>query len=116
MSKEATIEDIKNLLKGDYLKPMLHIRDETDPLYKNIRDMVMRVYPDTDDYVYSIQGKFTRMLEGINKMEPNDYDKIVNTFKKYEVAGLSRGISGPCTYGYDISRTDRKLIRRRRGN
>ena len=40
MSKEATIEDIKNLLKGDYLKPMLYIRDETDPLYKNMRDIV----------------------------------------------------------------------------
>ena len=116
MTKKATIEDIKNMLKGDYLKPMLYIRDETDPLYKNMRDIVMKVYPDTDDYVYNIATKFTRMIEGMNKMEANDYTKIVNTFKKYEVKGLSRGISGQRTYGYDISRTDRKLIRRRRGN
>ena len=34
--KEATIEDIKNILKGDYLTPVLHIRDEDDPLYKSI--------------------------------------------------------------------------------
>jgi hypothetical protein len=112
--KVTTIEDIRNLLKGDYLKPMLHVRDETDPLYKNIRGIVMRVYPNTEDYMYNIQGKFTRMLESMNMMEPNDYNKIVNTFKKYEVKGMNRGITGQGTYGYDISRTDRKLIRRRR--
>ena len=116
MTKKATIEDIKNMLKGDYLKPMLYIRDETDPLYKNMRDIVMKVYPDTDDYVYNIAGKFTRMLTDMDKMESKDYNSIVNTFKKYEVKGLNRGINGVRTYGYDISRTDRKLIRRRRGN
>ena len=49
-------------------------------------------------------------------MEPNDYNKIINTFKKYEVAGTHGGVRGKRTYGYDVSRTDRKLIRRRRPN
>ena len=49
-------------------------------------------------------------------MEPNDYNKVVNTFKKYEVKGESGGVSGDRTYGYDKSRVDGRLIRRRRAN
>ena len=49
-------------------------------------------------------------------MEKDDYNKIVNTFKKYEVKAESYGIRGRRTYGYDKSRIDGKLIRRKRGN
>jgi len=49
-------------------------------------------------------------------MEPNDFNKIINTFKKYEVKGTNGGINGDRTYGYDVSRVDRKLIRRKRAN
>ena len=49
-------------------------------------------------------------------MEPNDYNRIVNTFKKYEVAGTSGGITGKRMFGYDKSRVDGKYIRRRRVN
>ena len=114
--KEATIEDIKNILKGDYLTPVLHIRDEADPLYKNIRGIVMKAHPNTEDYKHNICAKFTRMMEQLSYMEAHDYNKIVNIFKKYEVAGKNRGITGKRTYGYDVSRVDRKLIRRRRVN
>jgi hypothetical protein len=56
------------------------------------------------------------MMEQLNSMEANDYNKIASIFAKYEVQGKNRGISGERTYGYDISRVDRKLIRRRRPN
>ncbi len=49
-------------------------------------------------------------------MEPSDYNRIVNTFKKYEVKGTSGHIRGDRTYGYDKSRVDGRLIRRRRAN
>jgi len=114
--KQITIEDIKNILKGDYLTPLLHIRDEEDPLYKNIRGMVMKAHPKAEDYKTNICSIFKRMMEQLNSMEANDYNKIASIFAKYEVQGKNRGISGERTYGYDISRVDRKLIRRRRPN
>jgi len=49
-------------------------------------------------------------------MESGDYNKIVNTFKKYEVKGIGGGITGKPTYGYDRSRIDGSMIRRKRGN
>ena len=49
-------------------------------------------------------------------MEPNDYNRIVSIFSKYEIKGTSSGISGARTYAYDKSRVDGKLIRRRRQN
>ena len=49
-------------------------------------------------------------------MERADYNRIVNIFTKYEIKGTSGGISGERRYGYDKSRVDGKLIRRRRQN
>ena len=41
---EITIEDVKKLLKGDYLSPVMHVRDDKDPLYVTIKDIVMKLY------------------------------------------------------------------------
>jgi hypothetical protein len=41
---------------------------------------------------------------------------MINTFAKYQVKGTSGGITGKRTYGYDKSRIDRSMIRRKRGN
>ena len=49
-------------------------------------------------------------------MEEHDKNTFINVIKKYQVKGTSSGISGKRTYGYDKSRVDRKLIRRRRQN
>jgi len=49
-------------------------------------------------------------------MTRKDYEKIANTFKKYEVKGEGASIRGKRTYGFDRSRIDGKLIRRRRAN
>ena len=113
---EITIEDVKKLLKGDYLNPVMHVRDDKDPLYVTIKDIVMKVYPEAEDYKANITTKFSNIIDEMRYMEPHDYNKIVNTFKKYAVAGKNRGITGERTYGYDISRVDRKMIRRRRPN
>ena len=55
-------------------------------------------------------------MSSLRHMEPNDYNSIVNTFKKYEVKGNTGGITGKRMYGYDKSRVDGKYIRRRRVN
>jgi hypothetical protein len=49
-------------------------------------------------------------------MEPNDYAKVVNTLAKYQVKGESSGVRGTKSYGYDRSRVDGAMIRRKRGN
>jgi len=56
-------------------------------------------------------------MSTLRHMEPNDYNKIVNTFKKYNTDDMnSGGIRGDRTYGFDRSRVDGKLIKRKRGN
>ena len=49
-------------------------------------------------------------------MEEHDKNTFINVIKKYQVKGESGGITGKRTYGYDKSRVDRALIRRRRQN
>ena len=58
-------------------------------------------------------GKF---VDALSTMEPQDKKKIINTVRKYEVKGENFGISGHRTYGFDKSRVDQRLIRRKRGN
>ena len=114
--KEDMIKDIKAYLVGERATPMVYVEGTHDPTYKAIRDMVMRIYPEIDDNLYDIQQGFLKIITNLTYLEPNDYAKIINTIKKYEVKGLSNGISGRRTYGYDVSRTDRKMIRRKRGS
>ena len=114
--KEDMIKDIKAYLIGERATPMVYVEGTHDPTYKAIRDMVMRIYPDSEDNLYSIQQGFLKIITNMTYLEPNDYAKIVNTIKKYEVKGETSGIKGRRTYGYDIFRTDRKMIRRKRGN
>jgi hypothetical protein len=114
--KEDMIKDIKAYLVGERATPMIYVEGKHDPTYKAIRDVVMRIYPDKEDNLYDIQQGFLKIITNLAYLEPNDYAKIVNTIKKYEVKGSSNGISGRRTYGYDVSRTDKKMIRRKRGN
>ena len=66
--------------------------------------------------MHSVASKLSNLFATLRHMEPNDYNKVVNTFKKYEVQGQTGGIHGDRTYGYDVSRVDGRLIRRGRPN
>ena len=114
--KEDMIKDIKAYLVGKRATPILYVEGEHDPTYKSMRDMVKEVYPDKGDNMYDTQRGMQSILATIRHMEKQDYVKIMNTIKKYEVKGTNNGIRGKRTYGYDVSRTDRKLIRRKRAN
>ena len=116
MSKELSIDDIKSYLRGKEAHPIMHVNGIDDPDYKSMRKFVRDIHPDTDDYMHSVSAKMNGLMSSLRHMEKDDYNKIVNTFKKYEVKAESYGIRGRRTYGYDKSRIDGKLIRRKRGN
>ena len=110
------IEDVKAFIRGKSQMPILHVRDSSDPKYKGIEKFVSDVDPNLEIYMHSVAGKLSSLMDTLRHMEPNDYNKIVNTFKKYEVQGQTGGIHGDRTYGYDVSRVDGRLIRRGRPN
>ena len=96
--------------------PILHVRDSKDPDYKTLRDFVIDISPSTEDYMTAVAGKMNKLMSTLRHMEPNDYNRIVSIFSKYEIKGTSSGISGKRTYAYDKSRVDGKLIRHKRQN
>ena len=110
------IEDIKAFIRGREQMPILHVRDTEDPKYKGIEKFVSDVDPNMEVYMHSVASKLYNLFDTLRHMEPNDYNKVVNTFKKYEVQGQTGGIHGDRTYGYDVSRVDGRLIRRGRPN
>jgi hypothetical protein len=116
MSKDMGIEDIKSYLRGKEQHPIMHVRDSKDPDYKTMRKFVTDIRPETEDYISAVAGEMNKLMSSLRHMEPNDYNKIVHTFRKYNVEGTSGGITGTRTYGYDRSRIDGAMIRRKRGN
>ena len=110
------IEDIKAFIRGREQMPILHVRDSNDPKYKGIKKFVSDVDPSMEIYMHSVASKLSSLFDTLRHMEPNDYNKVVNTSKKYEVKGETGGIHGDRTYGYDVSRVDGRLIRRGRPN
>ena len=62
-------------------------------------------------------SQMNKLMSSLRHMEPNDYNRIVNTFRKYDTSQMnSGGISGKRLYGYDRSRVDGSMIKRKRGN
>ena len=111
------IETIQAFIRGKEQMPILHVRDSNDPDYKTLRDFVIDISPSTEDYMTAVAGKMNKLMSTLRHMEPNDYNKIVNTFKKYNTDDMNGGgVSGKRMYGYDRSRVDGKYIRRRRVN
>ena len=113
---EINIEDIKSYMRGKEQHPIMHVSGRDDPDYKSMRKFVQDIKPETEDYMSAIAGQMNKLMATLRHMESADYNRIVNTFKKYEVKGTSGAISGKRMYGYDKSRVDGKMIRRRRVN
>jgi len=111
------IETVQAFIRGKEQMPILHVRDRDDPKYKTIEKLVMDINPNTDSYMSSVAGQMNKLMSTLRYMEPNDYNSIVNTFKKYNTDDMnSGGIRGKRTYGFDRSRVDNRLIKRKRGN
>ena len=113
---EVTIEDIQSYIRNSARIPIMTVDSIDSADYKTMRNFVVSVKPQTEDYTHAIVSGMNSILSSLRHMETKDYNAIVNIFTKYEIKGTSSGISGDRTYGYDKSRIDGKLIRRRRQN
>ena len=116
MTDELSIEDVKNFIRGKTQTPILHVRDTKDPDFISMHKLVCEIWPDTGDNIYEVSRRMNSLMGNLRHMESRDYNMIVNTFKKYEIKGIGGGIRGRKTYGYDRSRIDGAMIRRKRGN
>ena len=113
---EISIEDIQSYIQGKERHPVMTVKDINDPDYKTMRNFVLDINPHAEDYMHSVTVGMNQIMSSLRHMEKADYERIVNTFKKYEIKGTSSGISGKRKYGYDKSRVDGRMIRRRRQN
>ena len=116
MSEELSIEDIKAYIRGKESTPILHVRDIKDPDFISMHKLCKEIWPETGDNIWEVSQRMNTLMSSLRNMEDNDYEKIATTFKKYETSGEAASIRGKRTYGYDRSRIDGKLIRRRRAN
>ena len=113
---EISIEDIQSYIQGKERHAVMTVKDINDPDYKSMRNFVLDINPHAEDYMHSVTVGMNQIMSSLRHMEKADYERIVNTFKKYEIKGTSSGISGKRKYGYDKSRVDGRMIRRRRQN
>ena len=113
---EVTIEDVKHFIRAKSEIPLIHVRGMDDPIYKNMEDIVLRIWPETEKHPYAIASQIKEIMFTFQYMEERDQTTFINVLKKYQVKGESGGITGKRTYGYDVSRIDRAMIRRKRGN
>ena len=113
---DVSIEDVKAFITGKQSTPILHVRDTEDPDFKSMHRLVRRIWPETQANIWEVSQRMNTLMSSLRHMESKDYEKIATTFKKYETSGEAASIRGKRTYGYDRSRIDGKLIRRRRAN
>ena len=113
---EVTIEDVQSYIRNKSRHTVMSVKDIDDPDYKSMRDFVLKIKPNQEDYMHSITSGMNSIMSSLRHMETEDYNRIVATFAKYEVKGSSNGISGKRTYAFDRSRLDGAMIRRKRGN
>ena len=110
------IEDVKAFIRGRESTPIMHVRDRTDPAFITMQKFVKEIWPETGDSVWEVSQRMNTLMTNLRYMEKDDYNKVVGTFKKYEVGTNAMPITGRKTYGYDRSRIDGAMIRRKRGN
>ena len=96
--------------------PLLSVQSIDDKRFTVLRDFLTSVFDDVEDNAWSVSMNLGKFVDSLSTMEQSDLDTLTRTVKKYEVKGTSSGVYGERTYGYDRSRVDRKMIRRRRPN
>ena len=91
--------------------PLLSVQSIEDKRFNVLRDFLSQCFDDVEDTLGQSVG--TWKVRRLSTMEQSDKDALSRLVSKYEVKGTS-SVSGEGTYGYDRSRVDRGLIRRRR--
>ena len=116
MNKDAVIKFNNYMTQHTDRVPLLSVQSTEDKRFTVLRDLLNSVFDDVEDNAWSVSTNLGKFVDALSTMEQRDLDTITRTVKKYEVKGTSSGVSGERTYGYDRSRVDRALIRRRRAN
>ena len=96
--------------------PLLSVQSVDDKRFNVLRDFLSQCFEDVEDNAWSVSMNLGKFVDSLSTMEQSDKNAMARLISKYEVKGTSSGISGERTYGYDRSRVDRSLIRRRRAN
>tara|TARA_R110000765_G_scaffold5575_3_gene17531 strand:+ start:351 stop:695 length:345 start_codon:yes stop_codon:yes gene_type:complete len=96
--------------------PLLSVQSTEDKRFAVLREFLSSSFEDVEDNAWSVSQNLGKFIDALSTMEPQDIRKITNTVRKYEVKGENFGIHGEGRYGYDKSRIDRALIRRKRAN
>jgi len=96
--------------------PLLSVQSTEDKRFTVLREFLSASFEGVEDNAWSVGQNLGKFIDSLSTMEQKDLDTLTRTVKKYEVKGTSSGVSGERTYGYDRSRVDRTLIRRRRPN
>ena len=96
--------------------PLLSVQSINDNRFTVLREFLSASFEDVEDNAWSVSRNLGKFIDALGTMESEDIKKITNTVRKYEVKGESFGIRGERTYGFDRSRIDRALIRRKRSN
>jgi hypothetical protein len=96
--------------------PLLSVQSTEDNRFTVLRDFLSLCFDDIEDNAWSVSVNLGKFVDALSTMEAKDINALSGLVRKYEVKGTSGGISGERTYGYDRSRVDRKMIRRRRPN
>ena len=96
--------------------PLLSVESIEDKRFNVLWDFLNSVFDDVEDNAWSVSVNLGKFVDALSTMEQKDMNALSGLVRKYQVKGTSSGISGERTYGYDRSRVDRTLIRRRRPN
>jgi hypothetical protein len=96
--------------------PLLSVDSTEDKRFQTLRKTLEAVYGDIEDNAYSVSQHLVRFVDDLSSMELNDKKRLTGILSKYQVKGTVRPVSGVKTYGYDLSRLDRKMYKRKRGN
>ena len=96
--------------------PLLSVESINDKCCYVMRDFLNSVFDDVEDNAWSVSVNLGKFVDALSTMEQKDMNALSGLVRKYQVKGTSSGVYGERTYGYDRSRIDRTLIRRRRPN
>ena len=96
--------------------PLLSVESTEDKRFITLRKTLKRIYGDIDNNAWSVSQHLARFVDDLSSMELDDRMLISRILSKYQVKGTVRPVSGVKTYGYDLSRLDRKMYKRKRAN
>ncbi len=116
MNKETVNKFSNYMTQHTDRVPLLSVQSVDDKRFNVLREFLSQCFEDIEDNAWSVSMNLGKFVDALSTMEQKDMNTLTRTVSKYQVKGESGGVYGERTYGYDRSRVDRQLIRRRRAN